>query len=176
MIRIRDDDVLMYKGDWKDPYKRFREVHDLILNYDEVIHVPAVITNDILVFPDAIRFIREETLEGRMNPEWHGMYHIDYAKVKEDKIIEHIEDGQFKFKSWFDKNFTKFYTPWGANSNNIVSACSKCGIDMIDCSAMVRCVHINKNPEIFYGKDIEILIHWWEGKDRLRRALDSLTV
>jgi len=174
MLKVRDDDVLMYKGEWKDPYSRFVEVHGLIVQYG-AMHVPAILMTEILDFSDVIVFIRQETLAGRMEPQWHGWKHVDYAKVEKDKIIWEIKASQNRFREWFDTQFTKFYTPWGANAPHIKEACDECGIEMVDCSDIVRCVHVNEEPEKFHSKDIEIMIHWWEGKERLNRTLKWLT-
>jgi hypothetical protein len=175
MIRVRDDDVLVHSSGYSDAeaVARFKRVHEIIVNGGG-LHVPAVLIMEILDFPEAIEFIGEETKAGRMEPQWHGMEHVDYAKKTEEEIVADIIMSQLQFREWFDCKFTKFYTPWGANAAHIKKACDRLNVEMVDCSDIIRCVHVNREPEKFRGKDIEIMIHWWEGVGRLRDMFHNL--
>lgn len=175
MIRVRDDDVLVHSSGFNDEevVKRFKRVHQIIVDGGG-LHVPAILTLEIQDFQEVLPFILEETLAGRMEPQWHGWEHVDYAKLTEDQIVEEIIMSQIGFREWFDCEFTKFYTPWGANAKHIKKACDRSNVEMVDCSNLIRCVHVNREPEKFKGKDIEIMIHWWEGVGRLEKALGRL--
>jgi len=172
-IRIRDDDVLLYGSRQKNPFARFKQVHDIIVNGGG-LHVPTILTTNIQDFPEAIDFIEEEFKAGRMEPQWHGAEHVDYAKKSREEIHWDIMDGQEFFVKCFGVNFTKFYTPWGANAEHIKEECEFAGIELIDCTDLIRCVHVNREPEKFRGKDIEIMIHWYEGNKRLKNAFRNL--
>ena len=95
------------------------------------------------------------------------------SEVAEDEIVRQIGSGQCRFRSWFEREFTKFYTPWGANAPHIRRACERCNVEMVDCSNTVTCVQVN-NGEVQAPVD-ELFIHWWAGKERLNRALKRLS-
>jgi len=173
MIRIRDDDVLIHSSGHKDPFARLKQVHELIVK-EGALHVPAILVTEIQDFPEAIRYIRDEREAGRMEVQWHGLEHVDYAKKDRDQIIHELLVSQQFFIDNFGVRFTKFYTPWGANAPHIYEAAATHNIETIDCSNWIRCVHVNKNPKQFRGKDIEITIHWYEGIDRLKHAFRNL--
>jgi len=176
VVRVRDDDVLMPNGAYPDPIARFKEVHELIVSYG-ALHVPAILVKTIQEYSDVYSFIREETASGRMEPQWHGHTHVDYANEDNkyyEEIRADIRTGQEFFKENFGVQFSIFYTPWGGNSYLLQEACKDEGIVAVDCSEMINCAQVNKNPELYRGRDIEILIHWYAGKQRLDRALRNL--
>lgn len=172
MIRVRDDDVLV-PSSGGDSFDRFKRVHDLIVSKN-ALHVPAILTTEVQQFPEAIQFIRVEYEAGRMEPQWHGMIHVNYGEKSYEIIVREIVASQEFFRDSFGVEFSIFYTPWGANGSHIKAACEDNLITMIDCSKLIRCVHVNREPDKFRGKDIELMIHWYEGTDRLEAALRSL--
>jgi len=174
-IRVRDDDVMVHSSGFNDEecVERFKRVHEIIVE-GGALHVPAILITEILDFSDVIVFIRQETLAGRMEPQWHGWKHVDYAKIPQEQIEREIKMSQTRFREWFGRGFTKFYTPWGADASHINDACNRQKVHMVTCADIVRCVHVNREPEKFRGKDVEILIHWWEGVGRLEKALGRL--
>jgi hypothetical protein len=172
-IRVRDDDVLVHSRGHADSGARFKKVHELICKYG-ALHVPTILVTEIQDFPDAIDFIEAETKAGRMEPQWHGYTHVDYAKKERYEIHRDIVESQTLFMEMFGVNFTKFYTPWGANADHIKDECDMAGIELIDCSNMIYCSKINHDPSLFKGRDIEIAIHWWEGMGRLETAFKNL--
>jgi hypothetical protein len=175
-VRVRDDDVLI-RSSTPDPVSRFKGVHELIVSYG-ALHVPAIVVEGIQSFPEVLPFIREETGAGRMEPQWHGHTHVDYANEDNkdyEEIRADIRKGQEFFMEHFGVQFTIFYTPWGGNSSLLQKACKEEGVTVVDCSNVVYCVSVNENPELYKGKDVELFIHWYEGKGRLGRALRHLT-
>jgi hypothetical protein len=171
-VRVRDDDVLIHSSK-HDPVYRFKKVHEIIVNGGG-LHVPAILITEIQDFPEAIEFIGVETQAGRMEPQWHGWEHVDYAYKTEEEIVSDIIMSQIQFRAWFDCEFTKFYTPWGASAAHIKKACDRLNVEMIDCSDLIRCVHINRKLKEFDRNNLEIMIHWWEGVRRLRNAFRNL--
>jgi hypothetical protein len=172
-VRVRDDDVLVPSSSHSDPIARFKEANHVIVKKG-AIHVPAILITEIQQFPKVLPFIRQETWAGRMEPQWHGWEHVDYAKIPRKQIEREIQDSQKLFMEWFGVEFTKFYTPWGANAQHIQDACNACGIEMVDCSNLIKCQHVIQDYQAYVNRDIEILWHWWEGMGRLRSALNVL--
>jgi hypothetical protein len=180
MIFVRDDDVLMASSQWPDPFVRFKEVHEMICRYDFALHVPALLTSELDKFPEAIQYIRTETNAGRMQPEFHGIEHIDYANLTSEEILWNYMQAQ----GWFYRNigveFTKHYTPWGAGADergaHIGPTAAHAGIVMVTCANLLEPEHIIADPDASQAKyeGREIFIHWWAGIGKLQRALDKL--
>jgi peptidoglycan/xylan/chitin deacetylase (PgdA/CDA1 family) len=163
-MRVRDDDVLMHSRRIKDVVRRFKGVHEHILRLGAV-HVVALLETELQEFPEGIKYIKEEFLNGRMEAQFHGNAHVDYAKKTYLEIREDIQQGQRFFDKHFGVPFSTFYTPWGANAEHILHACEDEGVKMVDCSNIAEPGWIIEH----WGKkdftDREILIHWWRAKD-----------
>ena len=184
MIRVRDDDVLLSSSSYSCELGRIKQIHEWICEVpDRMIHVPAILVTEIKEFPECIEWVRQETAEGRMLPEIHGLSHKDYASLSSAEIRLELEE----CKEWIFKQFnhtaTKFYTPWGAGADDrgshIEGAASVLGLKMVTCE------HINKMngrygviKELMDGRDLsymdgqEIFMHWWEGGSRLKRIVE----
>jgi peptidoglycan/xylan/chitin deacetylase (PgdA/CDA1 family) len=176
MIYVRDDDVLVPSSSHEDSAGRFRGVHNIIAGHG-FIHRPSIIVTQIQQFPSTIEFIREKYEAGEMEPQWHGLEHVDYATKGFEEIVYDIQTSQEFFMSNFGVEFTRFYTPWGANAEHIDLACRSVGIEMIDCSDLIEPSHIIKDPDPTYEKydGKEVFIHWWTaGVNKLIGALDIL--
>ena len=187
MIRVRDDDVLIGSSGIKDELAKFKMVHEWICEVpDTLIHVPTILVTEIQDFPECVEFVRQETLEGRMIPEIHGLSHKDYASLKPARIVEEMEICRDWIHAQFGHIATKFYSPWGAGFDargaHIRPACASVGIELITCE------HINKmngrygviqqlkdgRPLSYLEdtKDGEIFLHWWESMARLKRIVE----
>jgi hypothetical protein len=185
MIGVRDDDILLDSSDWGNPFLRFQEIHRWILavkNYP-VMHVPTILTTEIQEYPECIEFIREETAQGRMDPQLHGVRHVDPGKFGYNGLIEQLKEG----KGWMEDNLgvtpTRYYTPWGAGEANgqewMWKASTKCDLKMVTCEGyykmsgrhgVVQMLKEGKDPRTFLeGK--EIFMHWWQRGERLQRIL-----
>lgn len=184
MIRVRDDDVLISSRSYSCELGRLKQVHSWICEMPEkFIHVPAICVLEIQEFPEAIEWIRQETAEGRMLPEIHGLSHKDYASLSEKEIVAELN----VCRDWIDYKFghvaTKFYSPWGAGADergaHIRPASASTGIELVTCE------HINKMngrygviQQLMDGKSVdyfdgdEIFMHWWEGGVRLKRIIE----
>ncbi len=181
-IRVRDDDVLINSSSWDNPLGRFQQVHEWCLRSPLVMHVPSILVTEIQQFPEAIDFIKAETKRRKMEPEIHGLSHIDYAKLPTAEVQDHLKT----CKDWIYQNLdytpTKWYTPWGANAKHLYEAAELEGLELIDCSnilkmngrfGVVQNLKDGHDPIRFLlGK--EIFMHWWEGGQRLNRIMSAL--
>lgn len=184
MIRVRDDDVLLPSSSYDDELGRLKQVHAWICEVPEkFIHVPAILVLEIQEFPEAIEFIRQETAEGRMLPEIHGMSHKDYAAMTEKEIVARLN----VCRDWIDYKFgheaTKFYTPWGAGADergeHIGPAAASTGIEMVTCENINKMTgrygviqQLMDGHTVDYLDGQEIFMHWWEGGARLKRIIE----
>lgn len=182
MIYIRDDDVLVGSSSHPDPVKHFKTVHSWICETNKLLHVPAILVTEIQQFPEAIEFIKAETAAGRMRPEIHGFQHIDYAKLFGAETVDHLKRCIEFITENFGTTPTRFYTPWGANADNIKNACEYLGLTMVDCSAInklqgrygvIQRLRDGEDPHKFLEGQ-EVFFHWWEGGMRLKRLIEVL--
>lgn len=182
MIFVRDDDVLLPSRQWPDPLVRFKDVHELILQYPFVLHVPTLLTGELDKFPEAIEYLKIETDAGRMRPQYHGTWHIDYANLTPDQILEDYQKGQEWFRTHLGYEFTHHYTPWGSGFEgskrgpHIRPTAASIGVTLVDCSALIEPEHILTDTSFTREKyeEQEIFIHFWAGTGKLERALTKL--
>lgn len=181
-IRVRDDDVLIGSSSWDNSLGRFQQVHNWCLRSPLVIHVPSILVTEIQQFPEAIEYIKAETKRNKMEPQIHGLSHIDYAKLPIEEVKEHLKI----CKDWINNNMdylpTKWYTPWGANAAHLYDAAQEEHLELIDCSnllklngrfGVIQALKEGHDPIRFLlGK--EIFMHWWEGGQRLNRVMSAI--
>lgn len=171
MIYVRDDDVLLSSTSCPDPLKRFKAVHVLVCKApSKLIHVPTILVEEIEKFPEAVQFIKSEYDAGRLLPELHGLQHIDYGKLDDDEVREHLD----KSCEWFKKNLNTlpvfWYTPWGASQPHLHKIAKEYNMKLVDCSATTKMVGrygiIQKLREGWpIDRFSEVIIHWWRGQD-----------
>ena len=184
MIRVRNDDVMLPSSSYDDGLGRLKQIHAWICEMPEkFIHVPTILVTEIQEFPECIEWVREETAEGRMLPEIHGLTHMDYASLTSAEIVLELRDCKAFILKEFNHHATKFYTPWGAGADergkHIRGAAAAVGLEMVTCE------HINKmtgrhgviqqlmdGRSVDYLDDDEIFMHWWEGGARLKRIIE----
>ncbi len=179
LIRIRDDDILVHSSSYEDTFGRFKQVHEWVCASKQFIHVPTILIEEIQEFPECIRYIRDETEKGRMLPEIHGLRHIDYAKLDKAEIVQHLNIcKQFLWDS-FGRKSQCFMTPWGANAPHIFEAAEEVGLQVIDCSAIMKLegkhgivqrLRDGEKLSKFYG--CEFFTHFWAGGARLKRIVE----
>jgi peptidoglycan/xylan/chitin deacetylase (PgdA/CDA1 family) len=154
---------------------------------DFLIHVPTICLLEIQEFPEAIEWIRQETQEGRMLPEIHGLSHKDYAKLTEKEIVAELNVCRDWIYHQFGHEATKFYSPWGAGFNaagaHIRPAAESTGIELITCEQINKlqgrygvCQELADGRDISYIHNFggEIFMHWWEGGSRLKRVVETI--
>ena len=184
MIRVRNDDVLLPSSSYEDELGRLKQIHEWICEVPHrMIHVPSILVLEIQEFPEAIEWIRQETVEGRMLPEIHGLSHKDYADLTEKEIVAELNVCRDWIHYKFGHEATKFYSPWGAGADDrgahIRPAAASTGIELVTCE------HINKMTgrygvvqQLLDGHNLdyldgdEIFMHWWEGGARLKRIVE----
>ncbi len=181
MIRMRDDDVLVASRSFPDAFGRFRQVHEWIARCPQMIHVPAIIIeggdNDgkgLEDFPDCIEYIRKETFEGRMLPEYHAMFHVDPAQLSFPVVREHLDEGCEWIAKEFGRRPEKWYTPWGADSEKLRAAAQEAGLELVGVDKHWKLDRtLNRIAEgaqcPWPLADEEISFHWWEGGARVAR-------
>jgi peptidoglycan/xylan/chitin deacetylase (PgdA/CDA1 family) len=184
VIRVRDDDVLIGSSGVKDELARFKMVHEWICEVpDTLIHVPTILVTEIQKFPEAIDYVQEETEQGRMLPEIHGLSHKDYASLSTDEIqcdMEYCRDWIYK---QFGHKPTKFYSPWGAGADergaHIGPACAEMDIELVTCEFINKMngrygviQQLKDGRDLSYLGTQEIFLHWWESMARLKRIVE----
>ncbi len=186
MIRVRDDDVLIPSSSYENELGRLQQIHEWICEVpDTLIHVPAICVLEIQEFPEAIEWIRQETAEGRMLPEIHGLSHKNYAVLTEKEIVAELNVSRDWIAYKLGHEPTKFYTPWGAGADevgeHIGPAAASTGIEMVTCEHINKlCGRYGVVQELMDGRDIsyldddEIFMHWWEGGSRLKRVVEVI--
>jgi hypothetical protein len=206
MITVRNDDVMQKSGSWPDPpgrplywgaTGRFKQLHGWICRCPEhFIHVPSLMlyhvkddpdTAGLLAFPEVIKFIEQETKEGRMQPEIHGVEHIDYKKVSYERCVADLQIMKDYIRKKFDYEATRWFTPWGANADHMHEAAKQEGLTLVDCSAIRKLpgrygiwqrVKECKEPEhvmrVLNQADKSIFLHWYDGGARLLRVIETV--
>jgi hypothetical protein len=186
MIGVRDDDVLNHSSSKGDEFKKFKMVHDWICEVpDTLLHVPSILVTEIQKFPECIEYIRQETAEGRMQPEIHGLTHKNYADLTSSEIVLELTE----CKKWMKDNLgcvaKKFYSPWGAGEDeegaHIRGAALSVGLELVTCENINEmegpCGVVNQlknGRDISYLDGDEIFLHWWQNMARLRRIVDVI--
>lgn len=192
MLRIRDDDILVPSHAW-DPFVRFRQVHEWILPHKgKVLHVPAILMSEIQDFPDCIQYIRENVANGTMEPQVHGLKHIDYSRLalpkeklpshgaidlaifSDEEINHHYQTVQTHLataKGWILEQFGyephTWYTPWGADNFVLREAATSVGLKLVGVTRKDFLHRVYQELQegkvtVDQVKDRELLMHWWD--------------
>lgn len=186
MIFIRDDDVLMASSSWKDPFSRFRQIHEWTMESEKVMHVPTILVTEIQQFPEAIDYIKEETKSGNMKPQLHGYKHVDPGLFTFNEIRNQLKEAKEWMLNVLDIIPTKWYTPWGAGESPhqeyLWVAAEKENLQLVTCKnisklhgryGVVQRIKRGHDPNKFL-ENKEILIHWWQSGNRLKRVIDFI--
>jgi len=186
MIYLRDDDVIVRSGSYRSEFERFARVHRWTLEAEgSLLHVPTIVVEGtpgsagLQDYPECIEYIRGETEAGRMAPELHGMFHIDYAAESAETVVQHLEEGS----EWMEKNLSRrprfWYTPWGADNELLRELAKQCGLELrgVNRKLMLPAVTGKLRSgelEIEELDDREVMMHWWEGGKRVLRLAKSI--
>jgi len=181
-VRVRNDDVLVGSSSWPDPFKRFSQIHRWIIDASaHMIHVPAILTEEIQAFPQCIEYIKGEAKAGRMVPELHGFHHeIDYRTRSYKDCCEDLE----KAIGWMVTNIgvtpTVWYTPRCADHPNMREAANKFNLQFV-ASFMNKLEgrygvvqRLRDKAPIEFLDGIEISCHWWSSGLRLKRVIEAV--
>ena len=180
-IYIRDDDVLVASNSYTSSFGRFKQIHGWIERDSRFIHRPGILVSEIQEFPECIEYIKDKikTTE-QMQPEIHGLHHIDYGKLTKEQV-----KGDLKYcQEWFDLTLgwkpVRFYSPWGASSPHLHEAAAEVGLELVDTSKIINLegrygvVQRLKDGESDFLDDQEIFMHWWTGGSRLLRVVEVI--
>lgn len=182
MIYVRDDDVLIPSSSHEDPLKHFKTVHGWICETPKLLHVPTLLCRALTDYHTAREYIVKETAEGRMSPQIHGWEHIDYGKLSQIEVEDHLGLCTQFFWGAFKFIPTKWYTPWGASAPHLHEAAKNYGLELIDCSninkmngryGIIQLAKEGHDIEKFMNEK-EVFFHWWEGGMRLKRVVELL--
>jgi len=162
---------------YDNSFQRFKRVHELTQLSSRLIHVPAIVTDEIQAFPEAVEYIQEETKALRMRPQLHGKVHIDYGKLSKQEVIEDLTQAMEWFEAAFGYAPMKWYTPWGATQPHLHEAAESLRMTAIDCSRTTKfkgrygvIQAIKEGRPLSFFHDREIIMHWWNGVDVERLA------
>lgn len=175
-IRIVTDDVFVRTPKWTDPDMVFRKVHSDIVQMPNTIHVPSILVEETIPWQNMVQFIRTETKYSRMEPQIHGLRHMDYSKCSEDVIREHI-DYCVEFLTFkFHKIPTIWYPPWGLSNSTLEKIAEEFYLEIRipDPEWDIEKVYKNLKEKKIELKDLygkEITVKWWKRDESLREAL-----
>ena len=200
LLKVRNDDVLVHSSAFftpglenrpdedYEPTKRLVQLHTIIAKYNNVMHVPAILTDDIQKRPGAIDFVKQETKLHRMQPEVHGKTHINYntrergirrdsdprtwtaeeTKAAKEWVTKDIREARDWIATTFGRTPKYWYTPWGAEALHLYEVA-------YDLNLILVGTKVNYNPiRNVYTKlesgqisadrlnGLEIFLHWWD--------------
>jgi len=180
VIRVRFDDVLVYSEPMKDrEFQKFRKHHQWCLDMPETFYpTAAILCSEIQAFPEAVEYVRTELDAGRLYIDLHGWEHIDYTKLSQKEIEEHLDKSFEYLLKEFNCLPVRWATPWGANSESIQLACRKYGLTwegvtdpVVDQGPASAKVHETQTVECLRGK--VIMVHWFERGLKLYRIVQT---
>lgn len=180
LIRVRTDDVLVHSDAMQGhEFEKWRKHHHWVLEApDNFFHTAAILCSEIQDFPEAIAYIQKESAEKRLTLDLHGWQHIDYGKIPQAEIEEHLEKSFEFFYKTFNCLPFRWCTPWGANSEGIRKAARKYSLivegvhdPVIDQGQAVGLVQQNNGTSILLGKTV--MVHWFERGLKLWRIVQA---
>jgi hypothetical protein len=182
-IIMRDDDVLVHSKSYDDTLGRFKQIHESIASADLLVHTPAILCRPIQDFPEAIDYIGNEFVNGRLDIQLHGWEHIDYGKASDAEVIDHLQKSREWIYNTFGATAYKWYTPWGAGTNDPTQRLQKlavmCNFVMVGTDTCIELIgarglvnRLREGVSIDTFRNREILFHWWEGGARVMRVAE----
>jgi len=115
---------------------------------------------------------------GRLFVDLHGWEHIDYTKLSQEEIEEHLEKSFDYMLDTFGCLPVRWATPWGATSDAILAACRKYCIawegvthPVIDQGEAAKIVKETGTIECLQNR--VIMVHWFERGLKLYRIAQT---
>lgn len=181
LLRIRDDDVLLHSRGHENPFARFKQIHEWTLLSADIVHVPAILVEDIQEFPGCVEYVKEHTANGSMLPEIHGLRHVDYGALSKQQVLSDIAEARDWIEKTFDRAPRIWYTPWGASQPHLHEAAAELGLVLVDVSRIVKmegetgvCANLRNGMSVERLDGLEIFMHWWNGGSRLLRVCEAV--
>ena len=200
MIRLRDDDVLVPSSSWGSPFDRFKELHEWVAaSNGTVVHVPTVLVKDVQRFSECIDYMERHTDLGTMEPQIHGLEHIDYSRLglpankvpargkldlsqftpgeqtaHQIAVLKHLDACMFWFQDNLGRLPTKWYTPWGADNALLRQVAEYKQLELVGTDKLFpikEALNMLKSGSSIADveKRGEVFIHWWERGRRVQR-------
>jgi len=163
------------------------------------VHVPTVLVKDICRFPECIDYMEHHTQMRTMEPEIHGLEHIDYSRLAlpKDKVpargrlnlamftpaeqtahqlavLKHLDACLFWFRDNMGRMPIRWYTPWGADNPWLREVASYKNLELVGTDKLFpikEAVSMLKSgaSPADVEKRGEVFIHWWERGRRVQR-------
>jgi peptidoglycan/xylan/chitin deacetylase (PgdA/CDA1 family) len=174
------DDVLVHSEPMKDlEFQKFRKHHQWCLEAPKLFYpIAAVLCKEIQDFPDAIAYIRSQLDEHKLFVDLHGWEHIDYTKLTQEQVEEHLEKSFDFMLNTFNCLPIRWAPPWGGISEAMQQACRKYSLTLegvtnpvIDQGDAVAMVKKHGTIECLQGKII--MVHWFERGLKLYRIIKT---
>jgi peptidoglycan/xylan/chitin deacetylase (PgdA/CDA1 family) len=182
MIILRDDDVLKPTRTAKiqgKEFQRYKFVNEMCNTTNrQLVHEPTILCTEIMDYPEAIEYTRDEWKAGRMQPQLHGWEHKDYVHKSKTEIQDMIKKSQ----DWFDKHlhqqFDRWATPWGGDTILAREAAQELGVYLESTCGLFQCGGIiellKQNPKDPSLRGAKILFHWWNKGQNFGRLAEIL--
>jgi len=180
VIRVRMDDILVHSKPMKGKeFQKWRKHYNWCLEAPELFYpTAAILCSEIQQFPEAVDFIRGELAEGHLYLDLHGWEHIDYTKLSEKEINEHLEKSFEYMLKAFNCLPVRWATPWGGFSDAIRFGCKQFSLSwegtqhpVLDQGIAVDQVRKHGNIEVLDGK--VVMVHWFERGLKLYRIVQT---
>jgi peptidoglycan/xylan/chitin deacetylase (PgdA/CDA1 family) len=145
------------------------------------MHVPTLIISQLEEFPECIEYIREETKQGRMEPELHGMFHVDYGTLSPQHIREHLAESIDWMESYVGRSPEYWYTPWGQCTPHMLEAAQMYNLELVGVDrdwSLGKVTSRLREGRISLAEleERDLFFHWWEGGCRVLRLAKVLNL
>jgi len=180
MIRIRIDDVMcdssQYSKGRDKAIARFEQMHRWFTQApNKILHVPTIIVKDIQEYPETICLLKREVKQMRMFPQIHGYEHLDYNKLTEEEIKNHLELCIEWFQDVLEFHPTIWITPWGSESEMLSRVARSLFLQV---EGVRHCITPGVAVKVAKEKGIDalngrtVMEHWWKKGLNLLRLSD----
>lgn len=179
---LRNDDILddtMTKKFAGKEFERYRFFNKMAQETNgKAIHRPTILCTEIMRFPTALEYTREEWKKGTMDVQLHCWDHKDY--VHKGKV--EIKDMLKRCQDWFDlhlqQQFSLWATPWGGNTSQAQEACAELGLTLegvdkiLTPGAVVS--HFKAGGTLSSIDGRTCMFHWWNKGNNVFRLCEIL--
>ncbi len=179
---LRNEDVLKntpgkYEGKEVD---RFKFINKMVNETNsKLVHRPTILCTEIMDYPEAIEYIKEQGPLGTMEVELHGWKHIDYVHKGKGEIEDMLKQCQDWFDTHLGFQFTMWATPWGGDTPTAREVCQEMGIALESTQSMMHGTgsivdHFRSGGKYSTVATCNILFHWWSRGVNVFRLCDIL--
>lgn len=179
---LRNDDILdstmtrKFKGKEFERYRFFNKMAQETNGL--AIHRPTILCTEIMNFPTAIIYTREEWKKGTMDVQLHCWDHKDYVHKSKRDIKDMLKRSQDWFDLYLQQQFSIWCTPWGGDTSQAREACTEMGLELqptegtLTPGAVVS--HFRVGGTVNVLKDKTVLFHWWNKGNNVFRICEIL--